>query len=77
MESKIDRPHKKGHSRSQFHLSPEQIKLLIQSTEKLRDKIIIKILAYCGLRRFELAKIKVEDIDLETKKNQNSRQKKY
>lgn len=59
---------KKGHSRSQFHLTEEQIKLLIKHTEKLRDKVIIKLLAYCGLRRFELAKIKVEDIDLETNK---------
>jgi integrase/recombinase XerD len=52
-------------SRSQFSLTPDQIKLLIKHAEKLRDKVIIKILAYCGLRRFELAKIKVEDIDLE------------
>ncbi len=59
---------KKGHTRSQFHLTPEQIKLLIKHAEKLRDKIIIKLLAYCGLRRFELAKIKIEDINLETNK---------
>lgn len=59
---------KKGHSRSQFHLTEEQIKLLIKHADKLRDKVIIKILAYCGLRRFELAKIKLEDIDFETKK---------
>lgn len=59
---------KKGHSRSQFHLTEDQIKLLIRHTEKLRDKIIIKLLAYCGLRRFELAKIKIEDLDLETSK---------
>lgn len=70
MEPSNSSPHKKGHSRSQFHLTPDQIKLLIQSTEKLRDKVIIKILAYCGLRRFELAKIKIEDLDLETKKIQ-------
>lgn len=61
-------PVKKGYSRSQFHLTPDQIKLLIKSAEKLRDKIIIKILAYCGLRRFELAKIKIEDINFETAK---------
>lgn len=61
---------KRGHTRSQFHLTEDQIKLLIKHTEKLRDKVIIKLLAYCGLRRFELAKIKVEDIDLETNKIQ-------
>jgi integrase len=59
---------KKGHTRSQFKLTPEQIKLLIKHTEKLRDKVIIKLLAYCGLRRFELAKIKIEDLDLGTNK---------
>ncbi len=59
---------KKGHSRSQFHLTEDQIKQLIKHTEKLRDKVIIKLLAYCGLRRFELAKIKIEDVDLKTAK---------
>ena len=59
---------RKSHSRSQFHLTEEQIKLLIKHTDKLRDKVIIKLLAYCGLRRFELAKIKIEDIDLNTNK---------
>ena len=59
---------KRGHSRSQFHLKEEQIKILIKHTEKLRDKVIIKLLAYCGLRRFELAKIKIEDINFETSK---------
>jgi len=61
---------KKGHSRSQFHLTEEQIILLIKSTEKLRDKVIIKLLAYCGMRRFELAKIKIEEIDFEQAKIQ-------
>jgi len=65
MEAKVVR---KGHTRSQFHLSEEQIKILIKHTDKLRDKVIIKLLAYCGLRRFELAKIKVEEINFETKK---------
>jgi len=65
MEEKVA---KKNHSRSQFHLTEDQIKQLIKHTEKLRDKVIIKLLAYCGLRRFELAKIKIEVVDLETAK---------
>ena len=65
----MDKPaKKKGHTRSQFHLTEDQIKLLIKNAEKLRDKVIIKLLAYCGLRRFELAKIKIEDLNLETNK---------
>ncbi len=63
-----EKPIKKGHSRSQFHLTEEQIKLLVKHADKLRDKVAIKLLAYCGLRRFELAKIKIEDIDLITNK---------
>ncbi len=63
-----EKPLKKGHTRSQFHLTKDQIKILIKHAEKLRDKVVIKLLAYCGLRRFELAKIKIEDIDLETNK---------
>jgi len=59
---------KKGHTRSQFHLTENQIKSLIEHAEKLRDKIIIKLFAYCGLRRFEMAKIKLKDINFETKK---------
>lgn len=64
----VQQKKKKGHTRSQFHLTEDQIKLLIRHTDKLRDKIIIKLLAYCGLRRFELAKIRIEDINLETGK---------
>jgi integrase/recombinase XerD len=59
---------RKGHSRSQFHLSEEQISELIRHTEKLRDKVIIKLLAYCGLRRFEVAKIKIEEVDIQQAK---------
>ncbi|HLC88770.1 MAG TPA: tyrosine-type recombinase/integrase [Candidatus Nanoarchaeia archaeon] len=65
--SKAVKP-RKGHSRSQFHLTEQQIKILIKHAEKLRDKVVIKLLAYCGLRRFELAKIKIEDINFETRK---------
>ena len=61
---------KKAHSRSEFHLTEEQIKILIRHADKLRDKVIIKMLAYCGLRRFELAKIRIEDINFETRKIQ-------
>ena len=59
---------KKGYSRSQFHLTEEQIRQLVKHSDSLRDKLIIKLLAYCGLRRFELSKIRIEDIDLNTNK---------
>ncbi len=42
--------------------------MLIRHAEKLRDKVIIKLLAYCGLRRFEVAKIRIEDLDLAERK---------
>ena len=68
MDGKNHQKLKKGHSRSQFHLSETEIRILIKHTDKLRDKIIIKLLAYCGLRRFEVCKIKIEDINLDTQK---------
>ena len=68
---------KKNHSRSQFHLTEQQIKLLIKHADKLRDKVIIKLFAYCGLRRFELAKIKIEEINFETRKIRILGKKKY
>jgi len=64
----MDQTIKRGHSRSQFHLTEDQIRLLIKHTDKLRDKVIIKLLAYCGMRRFELAKIKIEELDLDAAK---------
>lgn len=64
----VNNQRRKGHSRSQFHLTEEEIKLLIISTDKLRDKIILQLLAQCGLRRFEAAKIKVKEINLKTRK---------
>lgn len=44
-------------------LSKRQIKALIESTDNLKHKIIIKILYSCGLRLEELINLKRKDID--------------
>jgi len=51
--------------RGQFHLSEEEIIKLISSTKSPRDRVIIELLSFQALRRFEVAKIKIEDIDLD------------
>lgn len=50
---------------SQFTLKLEQVELLINTAKNLRDKIIIESAYYPALRRFEIAKMRVEDIDFE------------
>ena len=49
---------------SQHSLNMEKIKEIFNATDKSRDKIIIESLYYPALRRFEVAKMKIEDIDL-------------
>ncbi|MBR9682771.1 MAG: site-specific integrase [Candidatus Aenigmarchaeota archaeon] len=44
----------------------QQIELLINTAKNLRDKIIIESAYYPALRRFEIAKMRVEDINLTT-----------
>ena len=50
---------------SQYTLRIEQIEQLINATKNLRDKLIISSCYFPALRRFEVAKMKVEDIDFE------------
>lgn len=65
-EEAINKKKKTLIHRGEYHLTEDQIQTLIRLTEKLRDKVIIELLAYCGLRRFEVAKIKIEDINFTT-----------
>lgn len=54
---------KKQEKRGQFCLLPKEINQLIDSAPSLRDRIVIKLLARCGLRRTEAVKIAVNDLD--------------
>ena len=51
---------------SSYVLKYNQVMKLINSTDSLRDKIIIGAHYYLGFRRFEVAKMKIEAIDFQT-----------
>ncbi len=40
-------------SAAEFELSEEQIHKLIRSARSFRDRVILEVLYFCGLRRFE------------------------
>lgn len=54
---------KQQYKDSQFTLKIEEVERLINATKNLRDKIIISSCYFPALRRFEVAKMRVEDID--------------
>lgn len=56
---------KKQLRETEYTLTPKQIKKLISSTEDFRNRLIIKLLAYTGIKREELVSITCGDIQLE------------
>lgn len=48
---------------AEFHLHPHELKRLIDHTTSLRDRLILALFVYTGLRRAELQKIHMSDID--------------
>ena len=53
---------------SEYHLSPSEIKRVINAATKFRDRCIIKTFSQTGIRRFELANLDVRDVDFERKR---------
>lgn len=51
---------------SAYTLTPEQIRRLIDSLPKFRDRLIIKLFAYTAIRREELGLLKLSDVDFES-----------
>ncbi len=52
----------------QFTLSEYDIKKLIDSTENLRNRVVLELLIYTGCRRKELVLLRVQDVDFENEK---------
>ena len=50
---------------SRYPLSEEDVKSIIDATEKTRDKVIIELLAFTGCRREELTLLRFMDIKLD------------
>lgn len=51
-----------------FYLSPSEIRRLIFACDDFRDRCIIKLFAYSGIRREELQQLDVQDIDFERRR---------
>lgn len=62
-ETKGDIMKKQQQKRGQFHLKIEEVERIIHAAENPRDRIIISLLYYCGLRREEIVNIQLSDID--------------
>ncbi len=48
---------------SDFQLSPAQLKSLIERQDDFRNRVLLKVLYYCALRRMEAARLDVRDLD--------------
>jgi integrase/recombinase XerD len=48
---------------SEFHLSPAELRKLVAAADNPRDRLVLELFVYTGIRRAELQKIFVEDLD--------------
>ena len=53
---------------NEYYLNWDEINSIITAAKNLKESVILKILARTGMRRFELANLKVHDIDFERKR---------
>ena len=53
---------------NEYYLSWDEIARIINAAKNLKESVILKILAKTGMRRFELANLKVKNIDFERKR---------
>lgn len=58
---------KKKNLASDYSLSSEEVKAIINGTKTTRDKVIIELLAFTGCRRSELVLLRVVDINFALK----------
>ncbi len=48
---------------SEFHLRPAELRKLVAAADNPRDRLVLELFVYTGIRRAELQKIVVEDLD--------------
>ncbi len=53
---------------NEYYLNWDEINSIIAAAKNLKESTILKILARTGMRRFELANLKVKDVDFERKR---------
>jgi len=61
----VVRPIKDVNKDSEYFLTQEQIEKLINNAPSNRDKVMLELMAFCGLRRDEVRSLKIENIDFE------------
>lgn len=58
-------PRGRRRSCSQYSLSASEIDRILEAAETLRDRVILQLLVETGIRRFEAAALKVQDVRLD------------
>jgi integrase/recombinase XerD len=53
---------------SEFHLRPPDLQKLIAAADNERDRLVVALFVYTGIRRAELQKIHIEDLDFERRR---------
>ena len=53
---------------NEYYLTAEEINSIIAAAKNLKESVVLKLLARTGMRRFELANLKVKDVDFERKR---------
>ncbi|MBW2975024.1 tyrosine-type recombinase/integrase [Candidatus Woesearchaeota archaeon] len=53
---------------NEYYLNWNEINAIIASAKNLKESVILKILARTGMRRFELAGLRVKDVDFDRKR---------
>ena len=50
-----------------YYLSMEEVNRIISAAKNLKERVVLKILARTGMRRFELCQLRIQDVDFEHK----------
>lgn len=58
---------KKENKVNKYYLSLDEVNKIIDASESLRDRVILKVLIRTGMRRFELCGLSIKDIDFDRK----------
>ncbi|MBS3143131.1 tyrosine-type recombinase/integrase [Candidatus Woesearchaeota archaeon] len=53
---------------NEYYLGWQEINRIIACAKNLKERVILKILARTGMRRFELANLRVKDVDFDRKR---------
>ena len=59
---------KKQYKNSEFNLTSDEVQILINAADNFRDRMIIESLYYPALRRFEVATMRVENVNFQSQR---------